>query len=509
MNILVLGAGTAGWIAALCVQRALGDAARITVVGSTEVGIIGVGEGTTPQFVTHFLDEVGIPLTRLVAEAGCTLKSTVRFVDWAGPGSIFHHPFGDLVTPHVEIGLTPPGADRPTLMDVSYLAANAEDALVPWTPKHTFEQDPAANPVMNLIKHGVVAVHFDARQLAALLERVGRERGIQVVDDRVVEVLGPPAGHVQGIRLASGAVLPCNLLFDATGFARLVVGRHYGAPWQSCTSFLPNNRVIPFVAPLTGPVRPVTDAFAMSAGWTWRIPTQTRYGMGYVFDRNFIDDDSARAEILRRFPDAGDLTRAFDFEPGYFSTIWHHNVLAVGLASHFFEPIEATSIWLTVLTVREFLDRHLAIGDARSRDDFHRWWRTLLSRVVDFLHIHYLTPRTDTPFWRTFRARAARPPGVQALLGEQGFRWNDYQPPELAGHPEPFPYRSWSDLATGLHLWDDSQLHKLWGFRGLAPGFPQRLADRRQKIRAFNQANLTHAAAIEHLGGLLQVQPRS
>ena len=139
MNIVVLGAGTAGWIAALMTHQVLGPSATITVIGSTDVPIVGVGEGTTPQFVTHFLDAVGIPVGRLVREAGCTLKTTVRFSGWAGPGSLYHHPFGDRVTPEIQLGLFPPRPDRAHMVETSFLARNAEDARAPFTPLRPYE----------------------------------------------------------------------------------------------------------------------------------------------------------------------------------------------------------------------------------------------------------------------------------------------------------------------------------------------------------------------------------
>lgn len=506
MDIVVLGTGTAGWIAALLAERALGGSATITVIGSPDLPIVGVGEGTTPQFVTDFLDAVGIPLSRLVAEAGCTLKTTVRFSGWGGAHTLYHHPFGDRVTPEIHLDLFPPRPDRAHMLHTSFLRWNAEHARVPFEPVPEPERVPGADALRNSVHHGGFAVHFDAHLLADLLRRIAVERGVRVVDGRVVEVLPSPSGGVEALRLASGQVVRTSLLFDASGFSRVVVGKHYGAAFRDLSETLRTNRVIPFEAPLTRPVRAVTDAFAMDAGWCWRIPTQTRYGQGYVYDSHLISDDHAREEIRARFPDAGDLSRAFSFTPGYFERIWHHNVLAVGLASHFFEPIEATSIWITVLTVREFLDRFIPHGDARARRDFHAWWGRLLERVVAYLYVHYLTPRRDTPFWATFRERTTPPPGVRALLGDTGLRWHDALPAELAGHPLPFPITSWAFLADGLDLWDEPAHRRLWRYRGLGQHYQEHLAETRRHIQTVDARTFTHEELITRLGGQWQIE---
>ena len=392
------------------------------------------------------------------------------------------------------------------MLETSFLSRNAEDARVPFTPLRPFEANPDGDALQNSIHHGGFALHFDAHLLASLLERIARERGIEVIDGRVVEVVDKPQGGVEAVRLASGQAIRTSLLIDASGFSRVVIGEHYQAPFRDLSDTLRTNRVIPFEAPLTGPVRPVTDAFAMDAGWCWRIPTQARYGQGYVYDASFVSDEQARAEIRARFPDAGDLSRAFDFTPGYFERIWEHNVLAVGLASHFFEPIEATSIWITVLIMREFLDRYVPHGDARARHDFHAWWNRLLERVVDYLYVHYLTPRRDTPFWSTFRERTTPPGNVSSLIGDSGLRWHDAQPPELAGHPTPFLTASWGHLADGLGLWDEAALQRTWRFRGLSDGQAERLAEVRHRVQSHNASTTTHTELIERLGGRWEIR---
>lgn len=502
MKVVIVGGGTAGWITALMVQRQLGSAARITLVQSSEIGILGAGEGTTPHFIGAFLDQVGIPISALVTHAGATIKSGIHFTNWLGDGTGYHHPFEDRVTPSFELEMHPPGRAIPSER-TSYYARAALSGRAPLTARPAFEVPSGADPIRSMAFHGTFALHFNAADLARFLERVGRERGIQVVDGRVIDASRDVRGNLTDLRLATGQVLPCKLVFDCTGFRRLLLGEALGARWHDVTDSLPVDRAIPFELPLEAPVRPMTEARAMDAGWAWKIPTQARYGCGYVYDSDYLDEDAARDEIRRTFGAEGPLERVFRFNAGYYETIWEKNCFAVGVSTGFLEPIEATSIWLSVITLREFLRLYLPNGDRRSREAFHTWYRTLMERTVAFLYQHYVTPREDTPFWATFQQRTVRPPLVQAILGDTGMRWAFEDPPELGGNPSPFPLSSWGRVAEGLHQFDAAQIDRLWRYYGLHEGFEQRLRSREQDLERYVRDSLSHAEVIARLGGHL------
>jgi tryptophan halogenase len=490
MRLLVIGGGTAGWITALTLRDKLPDL-EITLIESAEIGILGAGEGVTPHFIGHFLDEVGIPVSEVIRHAGATLKHGIRFTNWTGDGSYYFHPFDDHVTPRLDLKLLHPERplDSPLL---NFGAYTSERGRVMFTPKYAAEQDPSANPLSNLVSHANYAMHFDAVRLAAFLKRVGVERGIRLIDGRVVDFVQDDEGNVAEVRLDDGRSFPCDLLFDCTGFARLTLGKLFGVKWRSLKKTLPVDRAIPFFVPHEGPLPAYTEAIAMDAGWTWKIPVQERFGCGYVFDSEFLDADGARAEIRRTFGEGIEAPRVLAFDAGYYEQIWVKNCFAVGLSTGFLEPIEATSIWVSVATLREYLRGYLAVGDDRARREFNRFYQTFMQRVVDFLYLHYLTPRQDTPFWATFRERTEAPEWVQTVLDEGGYRWFFEEPAEYGGNPLPFLSFAWVQVSRGLGLMNRDVIAKFWDYYGMHAGFDERMRDHRQRLDGYADSCIAH-----------------
>jgi tryptophan halogenase len=497
MQMLVLGGGSAGWITALYVQRRFPQA-DITVVESAEIGILGAGEGVTPHFIGMFLDEIGVPLSDLVANSATTLKHGIRFTNWNGDGTAYFHPFSDDVTPELELGLFHPDVD-PVSERHSFSAYALSRGRV------LFEPDPEnpprfeRNPISSLKAHATFALHFDASSLAALLERVGRARGIRVVEGKVVGFHQIEGGNIDLVRLASGETLPCDFLFDCSGFHRVVIGKVYKTPWIGVQDVLPVDRAMPFVLPPDHPLPAYTEAIAMKAGWMWKIPLQNRYGCGYVYDSRFCDEDQARAEVREMWGPEVELPRVIPFKAGYFQDVWVGNCVAVGLSSGFLEPLEATSIWTSIMCLRELLDVYLPISDERAHRDFNRYHRLFYERTVDFLYFHYLTQRKDTPFWANFREHTRTPETVANLLGDGGLRWLFSNPPELAGHPAPFPVRAYAHVAAGCRTFDRESLRRYWRAWGLYDGYEGRVAELEHKMAAATAACIDHAAFLDRL----------
>lgn len=498
MKIVIVGGGSAGWITAVYVQHFL-RGADITVIESSEIGILGAGEGVTPHFVGLFLDRVRIPLSDLIKYAGTTLKIGIRFANWNGDGQSYFHPFEDNLTPHLDMQFVDPRHGELETDSVQFSAVLAERGKVLFSPKPSFDRDPNADPILHFQRHGNFAVHFDASLLAGFLKKVALERGVKLIDDRVVALHTNEKGDVRKIQLKSGQTVDSDLVFDCSGLHRLIIGKHFKTPWVDLKKTLPVDRAIPFHLPAEGNLPPYTEAIAMKNGWMWKIPVQGRFGCGYVFDSEFATDDEARAELRETYGDDIEMPRVLKFKAGYYENIWVNNVVGIGLATGFLEPLEATAIWALILTLREFVRVHLAVDDQDSREDFNRFHRNLNDRIVDFLYFHYCTHRDDTPFWATFRERTNTPERIQKLLGSRGMRWHFSDPEFLTGHPVPFPVANYAFIAAGLGLFDVDNIKRYWSFYELHRNADARLSEKRSELVQMADRCVHHSDFLDYL----------
>jgi tryptophan halogenase len=238
----------------------------------------------------------------------------------------------------------------------------------------------------------------------------------------------------------------------------------------------------------------------MRNGWMWVIPVQGRLGCGYVFDSRMTDEAACLAELGRHYPGAVTPSSTIRFSPGWYRRPWVNNCVAVGLASGFLEPLEATSIWFSVLTLNELFRRCLPLGDDAARDTFNDWFDTLMQRGADFVYLHYLGRRRDTPFWQTFRERTVTPDRVRAALHPSG--WRNWMADEAgaAGNPLPFPWTSWLQIAGGTGNLDRGVVARYWDYYGLHDGEGTRRAEERARIEAAVDRCLDHEACLRRLG---------
>lgn len=331
-RIIVLGGGTAGFTAALTLKRLL-PALEVTVVRSPDIGIIGVGEGTNITFAQHFIDRLKLPVPRLVELIQPTLKLGLRLL-W-GPRPEFFYAFA---TEHA--------ARLPALK-------RAHAAYVEETPRWTgpvsalmahekaFHRGPDRRPR----PHRNYAFHVENHKLATGLETLCLEEGVTIRDATVDRVERDDSG-VTALVTACGQRLTADLFVDASGFRSELLGRTLGEPWRSFRSSLFCDRaVIGGWERTDEPVSPYTLVETMAAGWCWRIEHESFINRGYVYSTGFISDDAARVEFLSRNPKIpADRTRVVPFVTGRFERSWVGNVVAIGNASGFVEPLEATAI---------------------------------------------------------------------------------------------------------------------------------------------------------------------
>jgi tryptophan halogenase len=403
-SVVVVGGGTAGWMSAAVLARALGDSVRIRLVESEEIGTVGVGEATIPQIrnINAFL---GLDENAFLAATQGTIKLGIEFVDWRAPGHAYIHAFGEIGRP---LGAVPfhhywlagrAEGDEHSLWDYSL---NARAAFAGRFDRAVRRPGGAAESL-------TYAFQFDAILYARHLRAHAERLGVVRTEGKIVDTtLREPDGFVASVTLESGEVVEGDFFIDCSGFRGLLIEQALQTGYEDWSDLLPCDRAIAVPTANTAPPRPYTQAIARPAGWQWRIPLQHRTGNGHVFCSRFVSEDEAVAQLMANLEgEALAEPRTLKFLTGRRKRFWNKNVLALGLASGFMEPLESTSIHL----VQSGLSRLLALfpdkGFApRDIDEYNRQTGLEYERIRDFLVLHYWANQRPEPFWRACRERA-------------------------------------------------------------------------------------------------------
>jgi len=404
-NIVIVGAGSAGWMTALFVKKLFPND-NVTVIGSSEIGILGAGEGTVPGFI-QFLNSIDITIVDLIKNCKATIKNGVKFVNWNGTDDVYYHPFGSV-----------PKLDK-TFFDskFTFFAKHQTDySLLDYICEgkdinelNLCSINMNANKVPFISnKEGITglagfALHFDANLVAEYFKEVATSRNINYIDDIITGFNQQDNGDVTSIQLKN-QIVECDFVFDCSGFKRLIIGDLFKTPWKDVKDRLPVKRALPFFLPSDKDIECYTTATAMKNGWVWKIPLQHRSGCGYLFDSNYCSDEEAIEEIEQKF---GKVTipRAFDFNAGHYTKYWVNNCISIGLSSGFLEPMEATSIWTSTFMLNQLVNYVHTIHDRDQFlvDEYNANCDEVFEQTVDFLQLHYLTQRQDSKFWKDYK----------------------------------------------------------------------------------------------------------
>lgn len=423
-EIVVVGGGSAGWITALYAKK-IYNAERVTVVQSSEIGVLGAGEGSTPHLI-ELLDYLEIPVSDLIQNTKATIKNGIKFTNWSNKNNFYYHGFyhdfiskNDKIYPEIskyDIG----NVDVLDLIQYSqendpiendFISMLSEKNNVPFL---LTEEENSFDPMFRFDQFSQFSIHFDARNFAKRLEEIGLSRGINIEDGIVKKINSENGLTIDSILLDSGVQLKTDFIFDCTGFARIFIGKHFNSEWISFSDSLPMKKAIPFFIDIDKENIPAyTESIAMEYGWMWKIPLQHRYGCGYVYDSNFISDEDAKKEIetFLGFVPNYPKVDPFLFNPGCYKEVLMGNCLAVGLSSAFVEPLEATSIFQTILLLKKFFNNrhHLFIKNKEYDRIFNENYLKETQDVVDFLYLHYMTNKKNNEFWENFTKNNVMP----------------------------------------------------------------------------------------------------
>ena len=399
-RVVVVGGGTAGWMTAAALGALLPHACTVRLVESEEIGIVGVGEATLPH-LRAFIERLGIDEIAFMRATNATFKLGIDFRDFGRIGDSYIHPFGTFGQALNGVGFHHYWR-RLAAEDGSVAGLGDYSAGVMAARMNRFER-PRPDQGDPTTSYGY-AYQFDATQFAPFMRRHAEAHGVERTEGRVASVdRDPTSGDVTALLLEDGSRIEGDLFVDCSGFRALLIGGAMAEGWEDWSRWLPCDRAVamPCTSP-EGPIEPYTRATAMSAGWRWRIPLRHRVGNGYVYSSAHLSDADA-ADALLASIEGKPLAdpRRLRFRAGRRQRSWVGNVVSVGLASGFLEPLESTSIYLAQMAITQLIE-HFPSGGATEIDraGFNREVDLEYDRIRDFLILHYhATTRDDSTFW--------------------------------------------------------------------------------------------------------------
>jgi tryptophan halogenase len=386
-------------MAAAALARLIRSGTSVTLVESDEIGTVGVGEATIPPIRT-FNAMIGLDEDEFLRRTGGSFKLGIEFVDWLRPGSRYMHPFG------------PTGADMDGVSFHQFWLKHGSNGRLPDLGAFNLSavaaklgrfQRPVPDPrsVLSTLDY---AFHFDASRYASYLREVSERNGVNRVEGKVVGCeRHSESGFVEAVVLGDDRRITADLFIDCSGFRGLLIEEELGTGYDDWSRWLPCDRAVAVPCRSSKSPAPYTKATALSAGWQWRIPLQHRLGTGYVYSSAHISDDEATSTAVS-LADGPPLSqpRILRFQAGRRRKVWNRNVVALGLASGFLEPLESTSIHL----VQSGVSRLLAMLPDRSFNpvlerEYNRLAAAQIEQIRDFIILHYkATERRDSAFWR-------------------------------------------------------------------------------------------------------------
>jgi len=459
-KIAVIGGGTAGWLTALYIQAVMPDK-KVTVIESDKIGILGAGEGTTTDIIRMF-DAIGIPVSQLIKETSCVIKNGLKLINWNGGGEedYFFHTFDlygnlnpinfrldDLIC-STPVQFTAPAFHNKDFETVDFFSRLCESNRLPFYKDENM-QPTGDDPILKYQNVGAFAVHFDASKLAKFLKKIALDRGINHIEGIVEDYTQDLDGEVTSLILDSKETVGCSFIFDCSGFVSFF-NKKFESKWVSYAKHLPTDSAVPFFIPIDKDeeIPPYTQAIAMKYGWMWKTALQDRYGCGYVFDSTFITQEQAIEEIEEYlgFEPYFPRKEAFKFKAGYYESPWQNNVISIGLASGFIEPLEATSLWVAVSMLGKVLSTPeiLYSKDVRIEKDYNDFHSYMNKQILDFIYWHFYTKRDDTEFWKKFTKENA-PEGLRRVIDILESRLPQYD--DFTGSI--WPIASWMKVGLG------------------------------------------------------------
>lgn len=415
MKIVIAGGGTAGWIAAYFINKSLPKVHEITIIESSSIGIIGAGEGSTGTLIDllngYFFNKK-INIDDFLKKTDGTKKYGIKHINWNKKNTSYFAP-----------------------LDISPTGFELNDYILKYVLSDNYNNFHLASKIgieyENSILKDTYAVHFDGHKVGNFFKEICiREDNNRVIDSTIKNVKLDNSGAIDFLLLENGEKIESDLFFDCTGFSR-ILSKAVETKWISYSDTLTLNTAIPFILEDYEKKDPVTKAHAMSSGWMWEIPLKNRFGMGYVFDKNFISIEKAKMEVENYLKRDIDPIKIINFESGYVDKFWNKNVISFGLSSSFVEPLEATSIHNTIVQLSIFIKEFLIndkkiVFDKNSQDIYNKRIENLNKLTIDFISIHYQGGKENSDFWKFIKNEKIISDGAKQYVNSCKYRVPGY-----------------------------------------------------------------------------------
>ncbi|WP_084655421.1 tryptophan halogenase family protein [Nocardia altamirensis] len=472
-NVLIVGGGTAGWMTAAYLSKAL-PGVSVSLIESATTGRIGVGEATFST-IRHFFDYLELDEREWLPQCAGGYKLAIRFQNWSGDGDHFYHPFERWNRVHgfslAEWWLAGDRTDRfdeaafitPTLCAARRSPRAIDGSLY----GRTVSEDLGQSTMLDQVEQFPYAYHFDADKVAAFLSKYAIERGVRHIVDDVTDVRTDNDG-ISGVESSEHGTLTADLYIDCTGFRSLMLADALAEPFESFADVLPNNRAVALRVPraVTEEMEPYTTAQTMNCGWRWTIPLYERNGYGYVYCDRYTTPEQAEAELRASIPvdTSGLEANHIRMRIGRSRRSWVANCVAIGLASAFVEPLESTGIFFIQHGIEELVRFFPGTDDnAWLREEYNRRVRHVVEGVKSFLVMHFVgAARNDTEYWRDVKLTPL-PQELERILkfAENGLLDEQNIYPEYHG----FESYSWNTMILGLGIGPETPRPALRNFR--------------------------------------------
>jgi len=517
-RLLVVGGGTAGWLTAMFVRKMFPEA-EVTVIEDKNSKVIGVGESTVPAILDVF-NFIDVPIEELIKNCGATIKNSIKFTNWNGDGDSYYHGFN---VPGKSISLYNFSKASPysfndididcdksflflnqlykgkNLNEVDFPSKLSMDYKIPLV----FDQK-KKNGSNNKIEHFnqccYYALHFNGQIVSKYLRTFSHERNINIVDGLVIDCDLDQNKNIKSVLLEDNRKIDCDFIFDCTGFSRFFIDKIYKSEFKSYKKYLPIKRAIPFYLDNKKRIPPYTEAISMKNGWMWKIPVEERFGCGYAFDSDYCTDDECYEEICKFLNFEPEFKSSISFEPGYYKKVWNNNVLSLGLSSGFIEPLEATSIWVTVMSLTMLTKYIAGIVDLNSKiiNEYNIDFEKKTDSILNIVYFHYLNKRQDTPFWKEFREKNQHPESIVEILETFKYR-TPFKSDKM--FYDSFAIESWLIVAAGNKYFSNDVIENEFLTYNVRENIINNVNHHKENLRKVSGMCIEHDSFIKYMKG--------
>ena len=476
-KFVIAGGGTAGWITAAVLSSMFSNT-KITLIENKKIGTIGVGESTTPA-ILDFLALCEIDLLDFMIKTESTIKVGIKFENWTSKDSSYFHSF-ELIKKKEFLN---------SIMGYDYL----HDFIEKKHPYNYFLDKNLLPIDTQGSMLGTHALHINAHKLVDYLKEKFKDK-VTVIDDKIIKTNNLEHG-IDSIHLESGNTLKADVFFDCTGFNR-VLHSQVGSDWKSCKDILPVDRAIPCPISWDKPMN-TTHASALSSGWVWQVPLQSRLGSGYVYSSEFSKDPEEEYInfIKKKYNKVIQPDRIIKFDSGYVTNPWNKNVICIGLSSGFVEPLESTSIHMIYHQVLNFVHNYDGIVTSQINKFYNNTMVDMYEDTVAFIKLHYMGNHGVNDFWNYMNKDNC------SRLSELLELWKTHLPNadhigqsknEVPGY-RLFAIAAWLQVMQGMNKIPKDSLERYISFNGVPKisSYVDNLVTQQEFLNSLNQLTRT------------------